>query len=852
MAISPNVKDREHSKFTENADGNVAVRVIHTAPNPSEQPGPTGIELSNQTIDSGSVLGTVVGDLDSDGGIGPYTYTIISDPDGKFDISGDSLITDGPVDVNVDPTHNVTIRTTDSNNKTFTKSFLIVVQDTDTSFVNNNATELNGTSSLIAIDNSNNFGGGQAGGNDYNTVSYWSIEPDDDPTAGTGIIIDRFGSNDGTPVGSSDLTLSPDTAGGVSTNSINLSTGQSQYIEIPNNPDLQITDKITVQGWVKPSFVANAMEIASKWSAVADQRSWLFRFEGSSNKLRVYLSPDGTNTAMKIYEYNNVLPNNTWSHIGFTFESNTLELYVDGLKIAPGDITIVSGGIVNNLHNSTTQIKLGTLQGGGGPNVNFYNGLIDNFAIHNEVLSEVSMFEIYNNGAPINIADSSASSFSHSFWFKSNALTITSPQYLIDSIENPTTDNGIDCQILPTASSSDILLNMKSGSGSQLKAYGYDINGIYDRNWHFACITYSSNKMRLFIDGQLLTPSTITSDDTLTSIITRDDSVTSIGVGNNLGSPVAGTYFDGCIDEWVKWNKELSTTDVLNLYNNGLPTNLTLNPSVENWYRFEDPNDYPAVVDTKGNLDGSSLDLTECVDVPGDAFTNNLSGSFDGSTNYALGVYQPDINQPTSFSFWMKRQDSGYSTQVILGNAVASTGNGYKIYFDPNNNNRMFWRVDNGTEDLRIRYVLQDAGTWTHVVVTSDGSASSSGVTVYKNGLILAPDQIQEDDLVTYPPTANNSSFGASTNGSHKFKGNLDEISIYEKVLSQAEVDDIYNAGVPTNLKKLSSAPQMKQWLRFGDLNSKSGSILIDGSDNSNAALTVNWDNDFDYSTDVP
>jgi hypothetical protein len=106
--------------------GDQAVRVIITNPQQSKNI-PTDIILSNDDILTGSTAGAQVGELTTENGVGPFVYTIIDDPDNKFQIVGDELQLLNDVDYDIKQTHNVTIKVTDNNNNQFVKTFLIQV-----------------------------------------------------------------------------------------------------------------------------------------------------------------------------------------------------------------------------------------------------------------------------------------------------------------------------------------------------------------------------------------------------------------------------------------------------------------------------------------------------------------------------------------------------------------------------------------------------------------------------------------------------------------------------------------------------------------------------------------------------
>ena len=139
---------------TKNLNGDDAIRVVLTTAASDDLTAPTDIELSNQSITSGSDVGSVVGSLSTINGTAPYTYSITTDVDNKFDISESTLITDATVTTVT--THNVTIMVTDANSNTFSKSFTISVTAAP-SYANEFSLSFNGVDERVETDFS--FGG---------------------------------------------------------------------------------------------------------------------------------------------------------------------------------------------------------------------------------------------------------------------------------------------------------------------------------------------------------------------------------------------------------------------------------------------------------------------------------------------------------------------------------------------------------------------------------------------------------------------------------------------------------------------------------------------------------------------
>ncbi|MBI5568940.1 MAG: tandem-95 repeat protein [Desulfomonile tiedjei] len=110
---------------------------------------PTDISLTGDTVAENLPADTVVGTLgatDPDSG-DTFTYALISNPDGAFQIVGDQLQTAKPLDHEATPTIDVTVRVTDSGTPelTFDKVFTIAVDD-----VNETPTDISLAGDIVA------------------------------------------------------------------------------------------------------------------------------------------------------------------------------------------------------------------------------------------------------------------------------------------------------------------------------------------------------------------------------------------------------------------------------------------------------------------------------------------------------------------------------------------------------------------------------------------------------------------------------------------------------------------------------------------------------------------------------
>ncbi len=81
-----------------------------------------------------------------------------------------------------------------------------------------------------------------------------------------------------------------------------------------------------------------------------------------------------------------------WYHIAAVFEPGSLELYIDGVSIGAGSTTAVTIG------NSTRPLKIGDWYHTSDSDYQTFDGLLDEAAIHDRVLSQREIEDIYNAG----------------------------------------------------------------------------------------------------------------------------------------------------------------------------------------------------------------------------------------------------------------------------------------------------------------------------------------------------------------------------------------------------------------------------------------------------------------------
>jgi len=231
------------------------------------------------------------------------------------------------------------------------------------------------------------------------------------------------------------------------------------------------------------------------------------------------------------------------------------------------------------------------------------------------------------------------------------------------------------------------------------------------------------------------------------------------------------------------------------------------------------------------NLDGTKRSATS--GNPQWDSTNKVRGSNSLVFNHTQkdAVIVPDnnlldfnVNDSFSISCWVKRsggtpnQEGGWVAKMAqqAGNGDGAF-EGYAFYtFDTLQKQPAFLLLDNtgGQELLRVKATnasLINDTNFHNVIVTYNGNSDLSGVKIYLDGtsvdltqqddsLEVADDILTSTDL-TIGAFINNPVASDNTNQNDIFSGNMDEVAIWTKELSQDEVTAVYNGGSGVDVK---------------------------------------------------
>tara|TARA_R110002051_G_scaffold1803_2_gene9990 strand:- start:3502 stop:4587 length:1086 start_codon:yes stop_codon:yes gene_type:complete len=190
------------------------------------------------------------------------------------------------------------------------------------------------------------------------------------------------------------------------------------------------------------------------------------------------------------------------------------------------------------------------------------------------------------------------------------------------------------------------------------------------------------------------------------------------------------------------------------------------------------------------------------------SFNNIYSTHFDGVDDYVdLGVSGlSSIKTTGSISAWFKLE------------TISSSGNIFKTIVDSNNNISLYYNA--GSNQLTSTYKaggipyitftndnIEGDGLWHNAVSTWDSSGS---INLYLDGILKDTTTISGSVTGSF----STASIGSNSLVGGFWKGNIDEVVIFNKELDQSEVTNLYNNGLPFNPKPLAN---MKGYWKMGD-----------------------------------
>jgi len=636
-------------------------------------------------------------------------------------------------------------------------------------------------------------------GSDPSLIGYWKLD---------GNALDETGKNNGTVTGA------------VVTNKGKYGQayefdGVSSLVNIGDFDDAEGINEVTVSMWVK-RFSAPS---SSYQYIIYKSGVYSFR-QGASLEAALYNSTGGATATCTGATWLDV---NEWHHWGISYDGSIIRSYIDGSECG-------NKSLMGPLQSNSNSFYIG---GYGGSQE--MNGIIDEVRIYNRTLSADEIRELYNESlvshslvlkgsgdmteidtegehTTINNTDMVG------VWqFEGNALdsttngnngTVTGATNTSGMIGGAYEFDGTgDYVLLPDLvdsypftmtvwfsindiSADGTVFSLNDASNYQIyymlshraddldytcrnetviaSARIYTVLG--ENKWHFATIVFKNDTYReAYLDGVWKQANTVdcgfySGVDQATIGLTR----TSTPVG----------YFNGTIDEVMIYNRTLSADEISALYNE------QKDKLVGHW-------------DLNGNTDDSSKYNNDGT-VTNALVTNKgkfkQAYEFDGAGDYvSMGdIDGTDGLSEITVSVWVKSNVLNQNGIIVGKNDV---NNVWTLLLE---SGTLKWR--GGGADNTVTSSSPAVDVWTHIVATQSGTAGK----LYVSGT----------EVDTGVSTALGSSALAveigrysTAGGGYYFNGTIDEVRIYSKALTAAEVRSLYNESLDSHKIVLKGSP---------------------------------------------
>lgn len=128
--------------------------------------------------------------------------------------------------------------------------------------------------------------------------------------------------------------------------------------------------------------------------------------------------------------------------------------------------------------------------------------------------------------------------------------------------------------------------------------------------WVHVTVVYSSPTCTIYLDGVSQPLTTV-----INTLANNTNNTQDMRIGRRYGALAESVWFDGYLDEWAYWNKALTVGEVAQVYNAGVPHNLTLlgfAGNLKQWLLMGDGDAYPTLSDNAagGLHDATMVNMT--------------------------------------------------------------------------------------------------------------------------------------------------------------------------------------------------------------------------------------------------